>query len=882
MALLLGVILPAQAQPLEILHTFTNTPDGSNPLQLAWTNGLFYGSTANGGSNGDGCLFTFDPNAGVLTQIYAFTGADNSGESPNGMLVTANAIYGTAEDGGTNGYGMVYAANTNGTGFTPLYSFGLSPDGEFPESTLVLSGTNLYGTTTSGGSGPAGTAGTVFRISTNGLGYAVMHSFTNMPDGVQPEGGLVLSGNTLYGTTSSGGAHGFGSIFAINTDGSGYTNVYSFSNAPDAKNPAGGLVLSGGILYGTSQVGGSNNSGAIFAINTNGAGYQVLYNFSASGNVDGKTPKATLSLSGSCLYGTTTAGGAYDGGTLFLINTNGTAFTVIQSFTETGNPLGGAIRVSNSVWGTTYQGGPDGSGFLYRLPMPAIITQPQNLSVASGSTATFSVYAADDSAMTYAWYFNTNTLLGGQNTNVLTLANATNGNAGAYTVVISDAFGAVTSSPAVLVVTGTVPAITQNAQNYTVTNGYNATFTNLASGSAPLFYEWFFNTNTLVSSGDNEMVLTISPAGTNQAGYYTAIVTNAFGSATSAPALLTVIVPPSKPTITQNPQNYTVTNGYDATFTNVASGSGTLFYQWYFNTNTAVAGGTNAILQITFATTNQAGYYSVVVSNAVGSVTSSAALLTVISTAPFILTQPQPTTTTNGEPFTFSVVAAGKSPLKYQWYTNSVSAVFGLLHQTNSSITFPSASNNLAGNYLVVVTNSLGKATSSPALLTVLTKPVITQQPQNAGATIGGSASFTAGATGAGTLAFQWYFKTNTPVVGATNTSLTFPAVSNSLAGFYDVRVTNSFGAVTSGFALLSIYSRPDILSFAVSNSSAWFTITNLANSTNRLWASTNLAPTTFWNVIGSNVMTASGVWLFTDTNSAKTNVTRFYRASSP
>src|SRR5262249_10839764 len=150
--------------------------------------------------------------------------------------------------------------------------------------------------------------------------------------------------------------------------------------------------------------------------------------------------------------------------------------------------------------------------------------------------------------------------------------------------------------------------------------------------------------------------------------------------------------------------------------------------------------------------------YTVVVTNVAGSVTSTPASLTVISTKPIIFTQPQPMTVTNGDPFTFTVVAAGQNPLKYQWYTNSVGVNFGLKGQTNSTLTFPSATNKLAGNYLVVITNSLGKATSSPALLTILSKPVMTLQPQNAVVTNGDPVTFTSDATGPGPLNFQWFF----------------------------------------------------------------------------------------------------------------------------
>jgi uncharacterized repeat protein (TIGR03803 family) len=979
MAFLIGTSLPAHAQGIQTQHTFTGTPDGASPLALVWTNSLLYGSTANGGTQGDGSLFTFNPANGTFTTFFSFTNNIGFSSSPNNVVMTPSTIYGTTRFG-TNTYGMIYSVGTDGTGFSPMHSFGTFPDGGGPECTLVLSGTTLYGTTYTGGTNGGGT---VFKINTGGGGYALLHSFTNSPDGLSPQGGLVLGGSRLYGTTSGGGTNGDGTIYAINTDGTGYTQFYSFTNQPDGLYPYGEMVLANGVLYGTCSSGGTNNTGTIFTINTNGSGYRTLYSLgSFTGNADGSAPKATLTLSGSYLYGTAGGNGIDHGGTTFLINTNGTGFTVLANFTTNSdagwNPAASPIRVGNSIWGTTYQGGANTYGTLYQLPMPAITMEPQSVTVTNSSPATFTMNAADDTTFTYKWYFNTNTLLAGQTTNSLTFASATNNNAGTYTVVVSDSFGSVTSSPAVLTVivpgippsittqpqnetvlanspasftnaasgttplyyrwyfntntlvssgvndtnftissatpaqagyysvivtnlygsatstpalltvnVGTKPAITQQPQNYTVTNGFTATFTNLASGTAPLFFEWYFNTTTLVSSGVNDTILTVSPATTNQAGYYTVVVTNLYGSATGGPAQLTVIVPAVKPSFTQQPQNISVTNGYDAAFTNAVSGTAPISYQWYFNTNTAIAGGTNAVLTVAFVATNNVGYYTVVATNAGGSVTSSPAKLTIISTKPIIFTPPAPTSVGLGNPFTFTVVAAGQSPLKYQWYTNRVIGGATQVGQTNSSATYPAATAQMQAYYLVVVTNQLGKATSSAAFLTVVTTPVMTLQPLSVSVTNGDPVNFTSAAVGAGVLHYQWYFSTNTLVTGATNTWLSFSNAVSTLAGTYDVRVANSYGAVTSSYAMLTVLAGSNqfqLLSFNVNpaNGNASFAFAISADTTNLLYAATNLAPPVIWSLVGSNTTATNGFWYFTETNSTRTNRDRFFRFSSP
>ena len=985
--LLLSILLPARAQVFTTQHTFANTPDGANPAKLSWMNGLFYGSTGNGGANGKGSLFKLDTNGGVFTTIYSFTDLSDNGNQPNNLLVTSNAIYGTAL-GGSNYLGMIFKVNTNGSSFRSLYSFAAAPDGNYPQAGLILSGATLYGTANNGG---ANSGGTIFKINTDGTGYMTLHGFTNTPDGFGPRSELVLSGGTIFGTTESGGSSGGGTVFGLNTNGSGYTILHSFTNNPDGYNPNGGLVVSSGILYGTTMKGGSGTNGTVFAMNTDGSGFRVLHNFTYSlvaTNADGKTPKATLSFNNGYLYGTTISGGIGAGGTIFLLNTNGTAFNVLRHFTNnaaTGSDLeSGALRLGNSVWGTTYLGG-SGFGVLYSMTMPAITLQPLSVTVPVGSLTAFTVTAADDSPISYQWYLNTTAQLAGQTNSTLAIASANSGNAGSYTVVVADSFGSVTSSPATLTLSGsatapaitqqpqnftvtngftasftnvatgtaplsyqwylntntpvaggtgailvlspattnqagfytvvvsniagsatssparltvivpaTPPAITQQPQNYTVTNGFTASFTNVATGTAPLSYQWYFNANTPVAGGTGA-ILVLSPATTNQAGFYTVVVTNIAGRATSSPASLTVIVPPQLPVITQQPQNYTVTNGFSASFTNVATSATPLSYQWYFNTNTPVAGGTNSILLIGFATTNQAGFYTVVVGNTAGSVTSSPALLTVISTKPIIIAQPQPLSVTLGDAASFAVTAAGLNPLRYQWYFNSVPTSPGtpLAGQTNSVFTFTSSTNSNGRYYTVVITNTLGMATSTPAQITVITAPLITTNPQPLTVTVGAPATFSVSALGV-SLRYQWYSNTvstsiGTLLAGQTNSVYSFTSTTNSNNRYYSVVLTNTYGRATSSPALLIVQTvapagQPKFLNFSFIPASGSFalTLSNTASSANRLWASTNLTATNFWRVVASNVMAANGLWLFTDTNVASTNNVRFYRASCP
>ena len=166
----------------------------------------------------------------------------------------------------------------------------------------------------------------MFAVNTNGTGFTNLHSFmgfTGGSDGASPWAGLIVSGNTLYGTEIFGGSSAMGTVFAVNTDGTGFTTVYSFLGDSDGGSPHCGLILSGNTLYGTAQNSGSSGHGTVFAVNTDGTGFTTLYSFTASSNStnsDGAWPSAGLILSGNTLYGTAAGGGSSGQGTVFSLS----------------------------------------------------------------------------------------------------------------------------------------------------------------------------------------------------------------------------------------------------------------------------------------------------------------------------------------------------------------------------------------------------------------------------------------------------------------------------------------------------------------------------------------------------------------------------------
>jgi polygalacturonase len=266
------------------------------------------------------------------------------------------------------------------------------------------------------------------------------------------------------------------------------------------------------------------------------------------------------------------------------------------------------------------------------------------------------------------------------------------------------------------------PSVVTQPQSLNISSGQNATFTVVPNGTLPLSYQWYFNTNTAVVNGTNA-TLTLTSVQETNAGSYFIVITNSYGSVTSAVATLTVNTPP---TINTQPVGLTVIPGQSATFTVEADGSQPLYYHWYHNAaNTPVAGANSATLTLTNVQPGDAGNYFVVVSNVAASVTSSNALLTVNTNpvAPVFILQPASVTAREQGNASFTGAAVGTAPISYQWNFNdapisgatSNTLIFSVLQLTN------------AGNYTLVAANDIGATTSSVAVLTVV--PIIPPLP---------------------------------------------------------------------------------------------------------------------------------------------------------
>ena len=717
-------------------------------------------------------------------------------------------------------------------------------------NTLTFGGTSMFSGSLQASAGitTISSTGTFEFTSTGGL----VGNLTN-------EG--VLRFNNSADRTVAGTISGTGSLVKVGASnltlpGSTYTGATTISS--------GSLTVKGALS--TSQISNSGTfnwspTNSVFTGSLSGSGKTILtststvtltlgtlgYTPTFDGNIQVGSNVTLAVNAGARLSGSIEV---LSGGAVSLASSVGSVFGSTTKLTVNGGVVdlkgntvsvgsltllnGGTFISSSGTAKITFSG-----GTLSVAPSSLVITsQPQSQTVVAGSSALFSVSASGTGPLSFQWKKDGSTILTGGTSSTYTIPAATTANAGSYSVVVTNSSGSVSSGSATLTV-NTPVSITSQPASVTVTSGSSASFSVTATGTAPLTYQWKKDGTSI--TGGTSSTYTIPAATATNAGTYSVVVTNLLGSVSSASATLSINTPVS---ITGQPASATVTAGSSTSFSVTATGTGPISYQWKKG-NALINGGTSATYTIASAVDADAGVYSVLVSNLLGSVSSGSATLTV-NTPVSITSQPASVTVTSGSSASFSVTATGTAPLTYQWKKDGSSITGG----TSSTYTIPAATATNAGTYSVVVTNLLGSVSSASATLSINTPVSITGQPISATVTAGSSATFSVTATGTGPISYQWK-KGNALINGGTSATYTIASAVDADAGVYSVLVSNLLGSVSSGSATLTVNTPVSITSqpasvTVTSGSSASFSVT-----------ATGTAPLTYqWKKNGSIILT--------------------------
>ena len=408
---------------------------------------------------------------------------------------------------------------------------------------------------------------------------------------------------------------------------------------------------------------------------------------------------------------------------------------------------------------------------------PAISTQPASIKIVAGQTASFNVAATGTAPMKYQWSMNGAAITGATSSTYTTPAETMTNNNAQFVVAVSNSAGSATSSPAVLTVTdpAVAPAITTQPVSQTVISGKAATFSVVASGTAPMTYQWSMN-GAAISGATSSSYTTPAETTANNNAQFTVAVSNSAGNATSNAAVLTVTSATVAPAITTQPASQTVISGKTATFSVVASGTAPMTYQWSLN-GAAIGGATSSTYTTPAETTaNNNAQFTVAVSNSAGSTTSNAATLT-------------------------------------------VTASTLLLNSSSSSVSFGSVNVSSSGNQSVTLTNA-GNASITVSSVTVsgagftaggVSSGLILAAGQTATLTATFTPSAAGSATGSVTVASN---ATNSPdsiTLSGTGVSVTPASVSLSWSPSTSTVVGyNTYSSQVSGGPYTKLTSTPD------------------------------------------------------------------------
>jgi uncharacterized repeat protein (TIGR03803 family) len=551
-----------------------------------------------------------------------------------------------------NGTNLTDAGNITGSLTNELTIANVS---SFDAGTYSVSVTNAYGSATS-----TGAVLTIIPVTSTNVSFATIYSFTGESDGAQPNGMVRATNGSFYGTTQTGGANEYGTIFQL-APGSTVTPLYSFTGGIDGGNPQSPLTLgSDGNLYGTAFDGGSSGYGTVFRTGPNGQPTTLV----SLDKPVGALPYArVVQASDGNFYGAGYQGGNFGfPGTIFKMATNG-SLAALYSFSG-GNdgayPYAAPVQgLDGAFYGTTFKGGASDLGAIYRLTI-------------TGNPTTLASFARTNGSFPYAG------LTLGDDGNLYGVASSggayTNGSivrvtpTGLLTNLYSFTGGSDGSTPV-----GTL--LLANDGNFYGTTAYGGSY-----GNGTLFMVTPGGVLTILAQFDGVGGANpLAPLVQDIDGTFYGTTQNGGAADQGTIYRFSVSGPPQ---ITSQPANQTVYAGANVVMSVAVSGSQPMFYQWQQHGTNVVNGGnvsgaTSRTLTFSNATLANSGTYSVVVGNGLGLLTSSEGTLTVISSPPFFTLQPASQTVSPGTIVTFNSSALGNLPLTYRWLKNGTNLVDG-------------------------------------------------------------------------------------------------------------------------------------------------------------------------------------------------------------
>lgn len=438
------------------------------------------------------------------------------------------------------------------------------------------------------------------------------------------------------------------------------------------------------------------------------------------------------------------------------------------------------------------------------LTAPVITNGPANVTLAAGDSLYFYPSVSGPGTITYQWKKD-GVAIPGAVYNYYSKYGVTATDAGDYTLTATNSAGSTTSTTGRVTVTavaGVAPTIGSVSGAGTVVTGDSFSLSVSAYGTAPLSYQWRKDGTAI--SGATNSYYSKSNAQAADAGSYTVVVSNSQGSVTSS-ALIVSISSARPPVITYHPPSIAVRLGdYLSSLSVGVGGTGPFTYQWRKN-GTAIAGATDYYYYLYRAATSaDTGAYTVVISNAQGSVTSEACNLLVLpALAPVISQPPTSQAIVQGGTLNLYATVTGSPTLTYQWRKDGVN----ITGATSGSYSRNSIASSDAGAYSLVVTNSAGSATSANATITVLAAaaPKITQHPASASLLPGDYFyGLYVSYVGGQAATVQWY-RDGVAISGATSSYYYISNAQPSIAGTYTVVVTNSAGSATSREGIITV-----------------------------------------------------------------------------